>query len=87
MAGRYHGEGDENHEIVQIEMEEMELAIETSGSDKVSTLIIHSAAYPLMVLKRWYDYRELFNSRATRHRSFLVLCVGFFGQLNIPPTR
>jgi hypothetical protein len=34
---RYHGEGDENHEIVLIEMEEMELAIETTGSDKART--------------------------------------------------
>jgi hypothetical protein len=32
---RYHGEGDPNHPVVRIEMEEMELAIETTGSDKV----------------------------------------------------
>ena len=32
---RYHGEGDPNHPIVRIEMEEMEVAIETTGSDKV----------------------------------------------------
>lgn len=36
--------------------------------------------------KRWYDYRELFNTRAARHRMFLVLCVGFFGQIDLPPT-
>ncbi|OQV01787.1 hypothetical protein CLAIMM_07081 [Cladophialophora immunda] len=36
--------------------------------------------------KRWYDYRELFNSRGARHRMFLVLCVGFFGQIDLPPT-
>jgi MFS family permease len=36
--------------------------------------------------QRWYDYRELFNSRGARHRMFLVLCVGFFGQIDLPPT-
>lgn len=36
--------------------------------------------------QRWYDYRELFNTRAARHRSFLVLCIGFFGQIDLPPT-
>jgi len=69
ILAKYHGEGDPNHPIVRIEMEEMEVAIETAGSDK-----------------RWYDYRQLFNTRAARHRMFLVLCIGFFGQLNLPPT-
>ncbi|EXJ54382.1 hypothetical protein A1O7_09721 [Cladophialophora yegresii CBS 114405] len=66
---KYHGEGDPNHEIVQLEMDEMRDRVNTSGSDK-----------------RWYDYRELFNSRGARHRMFLVLCVGFFGQIDLPPT-
>ncbi|KAL3472279.1 general substrate transporter [Aspergillus californicus] len=30
--------------------------------------------------KRWWDYRELFNSRETRYRSMLVLFIAFFGQ-------
>lgn len=30
--------------------------------------------------KRWWDYRELFNSPEVRYRSFLVLWIGFFGQ-------
>ncbi|KAJ9603792.1 hypothetical protein H2200_011978 [Cladophialophora chaetospira] len=66
---RYHGEDDPNHEIVQLEMDEMRDCVNTSGSDK-----------------RWYDYRELFNSSGARHRMFLVLCVGFFGQIDLPPT-
>ena len=33
---RYHGEGDPDDEIVRIEMDEMRVAIETEGSDKVS---------------------------------------------------
>ncbi|RHZ56252.1 putative MFS lactose permease [Aspergillus thermomutatus] len=30
--------------------------------------------------KRWWDYRELFNSRETRYRSMLVMFMAFFGQ-------
>lgn len=36
--------------------------------------------------KRWWDYRGLFRTRGDRHRMFLVLCVGFFGQIDLPPT-
>ncbi|TFK51357.1 hypothetical protein OE88DRAFT_1629880 [Heliocybe sulcata] len=36
--------------------------------------------------KRWWDYRDLFNSREARYRSFLVGCIAFFGQLDLPPT-
>ncbi|KZT30214.1 general substrate transporter [Neolentinus lepideus HHB14362 ss-1] len=35
---------------------------------------------------RWWDYRDLFNSREARYRSFLVACIAFFGQLDLPPT-
>lgn len=30
--------------------------------------------------KRWWDYRELFNSREQRYRTMLVVSMGFFGQ-------
>lgn len=30
--------------------------------------------------KRWWDYRELFNSREQRYRTMLVFAMGFFGQ-------
>jgi MFS family permease len=30
--------------------------------------------------KRWWDYRALFNSRNARYRSFMVVCIAFFGQ-------
>ncbi|KAH7921078.1 general substrate transporter [Leucogyrophana mollusca] len=36
--------------------------------------------------KRWWDFRKLFNTRASRHRIWIVLAVGFFGQLDLPPT-
>jgi hypothetical protein len=69
ILAKYHGEGDPSHEIVQIEMLEMESAIETAGTDK-----------------QWWNYKDLFSTKSNRHRMFLVMCVGFFGQLNLPPT-
>ena len=36
--------------------------------------------------KRWWDYRGLFNSRQARYRTFLVTCIAWFGQLDLPPT-
>ena len=30
--------------------------------------------------KRWWDYRELFNSREVRYRTMLVVAMAFFGQ-------
>ncbi|KZT21764.1 general substrate transporter [Neolentinus lepideus HHB14362 ss-1] len=36
--------------------------------------------------KRWWDIRELFNSRAARYRTYLIVCIAFFGQLILPPT-
>ncbi|OQV00862.1 hypothetical protein CLAIMM_06303 [Cladophialophora immunda] len=36
--------------------------------------------------KRFWDFRELFNTRAARYRTFLVTCIAWFGQLDLPPT-
>ncbi|TFK50630.1 general substrate transporter [Heliocybe sulcata] len=36
--------------------------------------------------KRWWDVRELFNSRSALYRSYLIVCIAFFGQLILPPT-
>ncbi|KAJ9616676.1 hypothetical protein H2200_000395 [Cladophialophora chaetospira] len=36
--------------------------------------------------KRFWDFRELFNSPAARYRTFLVTCIAWFGQLDLPPT-
>ncbi|KAL1965474.1 hypothetical protein VTN77DRAFT_5730 [Rasamsonia byssochlamydoides] len=63
VLAEYHGEGDRNSPIVQLEYREMLEDISKTGSDK-----------------RWWDYRELFNSRETRYRSMLVLFMAFFGQ-------
>ncbi|KAF2838001.1 general substrate transporter [Patellaria atrata CBS 101060] len=60
---KYHGEGDRNSPIVQLEYREMVEDISVTGSDK-----------------RWWDYRELINSREVRYRSFLVVAMAFFTQ-------
>ncbi|CDO72080.1 hypothetical protein BN946_scf184962.g23 [Trametes cinnabarina] len=36
--------------------------------------------------KRWWDFRELFNSRSARYRTFLISCIAFFGTWDLPPT-
>ncbi|KAF2427264.1 general substrate transporter [Tothia fuscella] len=63
VMAKYHGEGDRNSPIVQLEYAEMMEDISTTGSDK-----------------RWWDYRELFNSPEVRYRSMLVIAMAFFGQ-------
>jgi len=38
---RYHGEGDPEHQIVELEMQEMNEAISTTGTDKQVSLSFH----------------------------------------------
>lgn len=66
---KYHGDGDPNALVANLELEEMQEVIEIDGSDK-----------------RWWDFRELFNSREARYRTFLVTCIAWFGELDLPPT-
>jgi hypothetical protein len=35
---------------------------------------------------RWWDIRDLFNSRANRYRSFLIILFALFSELDLPPT-
>lgn len=35
---------------------------------------------------RWWDFRGLLRTRGDRHRFFLVACIAFFGQWDLPPT-
>jgi hypothetical protein len=62
---KYHGNGNPNSAIVQLEMNEIEeainYAVETSD-------------------KRWWDYRFLFNTRASRYRVWLLMLVSVFSQ-------
>jgi hypothetical protein len=59
VLAEYHGEGDRNSPLVQLEYREMLEDISNVGADK-----------------RWWDYRELFDSRETRYRSMLVVFMG-----------
>lgn len=59
VMAKYHGEGNPESPIVQLELKEMMDEISKTGSDK-----------------RWWDYRELFNSPEVRYRTFLVFLVG-----------
>ncbi|MCJ1367520.1 hypothetical protein MMC16_006653 [Acarospora aff. strigata] len=63
VMAKYHGEGNRDSPIVQLEFREMMDDISITGSDK-----------------RWWDYRELVNSKEVRYRSMLVVAMGFFGQ-------
>ena len=36
--------------------------------------------------KRWWDFRDLFNSRGARYRTFLVVAVAWFSEIELPPT-
>lgn len=63
VMAKYHGEGDPNSPIVQLEYREMQEDISKTGSDK-----------------RWWDYRELFNTAEVRYRTMLVVAMAFFGQ-------
>lgn len=66
---KYHGDGDPNSLVVNLEMQEMSEVIDLEGSDK-----------------RFWDFRCLFNTRAARYRTFLVTCIAWFGELDLPPT-
>jgi sugar porter (SP) family MFS transporter len=66
---KYHGEGNPDSKLVDLEMAEMEEVIELQGADK-----------------RWWDVRALFHTRGDRYRLFLVVCVAFFSEIDLPPT-
>ncbi|CAK7226490.1 hypothetical protein SBRCBS47491_006249 [Sporothrix bragantina] len=66
---KYHGDGNPDSLVANLELEEMAEVIEMDGSDK-----------------RWWDFRSLFRTRADRYRIFLVTCISWFGELDLPPT-
>ncbi|KAH7322999.1 lactose permease [Stachybotrys elegans] len=63
VLAKYHGEGDPNHPIVQLQYREI---LEQHNMYKSENA--------------WWDYRELFNTRAARYRLAMVICMAFFGQ-------
>lgn len=66
---KYHGDGNSDSAIVQLEMEEMMEVVSITGSDK-----------------RWWDFRDLFNTKGARYRTFLVIAVAWFSEIELPPT-
>ena len=36
--------------------------------------------------KRWWDFRDLFNTKGARYRTFLVIAVAWFSEIELPPT-
>ena len=62
MQTKYHGDGDPNSPIIQLELQEMDMDISTAGSDK-----------------RWWDFRELFNTREARYRFFQAFAMQWIG--------
>ncbi|KAI9743635.1 MAG: hypothetical protein M1818_002951 [Claussenomyces sp. TS43310] len=60
---KFHGEGNRDSPIVQLEYREMMAEISKTGADK-----------------RWWDFRELFNSREVRYRTMLTVAMSIFSQ-------
>ncbi|KAH9860718.1 hypothetical protein J1614_012050 [Plenodomus biglobosus] len=63
IMAKYHGDGDENSPIVQLQLHEITEDFSATRSDNP-----------------WWDFRELVNTRASRYRLFMVICMAFFGQ-------
>lgn len=36
--------------------------------------------------KTWWDFRDLFNTKGARYRTFLVVAVAWFSEIELPPT-
>ncbi|KAF3386839.1 Lactose permease [Penicillium rolfsii] len=67
VLARYHGEGDASHPMVTLQVKEMRHQITVSVSDSS---------------KKWWDYRELFNTHSARRRFICVAGMACFGQLS-----
>ena len=63
VLAKYHGDGDEQDPVVQLQYHEI---IEQSK--------LFRSENP------WWDYRELFNTRAARWRIAMVIGMSFIGQ-------
>ncbi|KAF1993784.1 general substrate transporter [Amniculicola lignicola CBS 123094] len=63
VMAKYHGDGDANAPIVQLQLHEI-------SADFAAT----QDANP------WWEFRELFNTKAARYRLAMVIAMAFFGQ-------
>ncbi|KAJ5112149.1 hypothetical protein N7532_000194 [Penicillium argentinense] len=67
VLARYHGEGDSSHPIVALQIKEMQHQISVTVEDSS---------------KKWWEYRELFNTHSARRRFICVAGMACFGQLS-----
>lgn len=67
VLARYHGEGDASHPMVTLQVKEMQHQITVDVAD---------------FSKKWWDYRELFNSHSARRRFICVAGMACFGQIS-----
>ena len=63
IMAKYHGAGDANAPVVQLQIQEISEDFAVTRNDNP-----------------WWDFRELFNTKAARYRFSLVICMAFFGQ-------
>jgi hypothetical protein len=63
IFAKYHGDGDINTPIVQLQYREV-----------IEQMELYRNENP------WWDFRELYNTKAARYRIAMVICMAFFGQ-------
>ncbi|KAL1654833.1 hypothetical protein SLS61_002582 [Didymella pomorum] len=63
IMAKYHGDGDENHPLVQLQLREITEDFSVTRNDNP-----------------WWDFRELYNTKAARYRMMMVIAMAFFGQ-------
>ena len=67
ILARFHANGDSNHPLVNLEMEEMEESLRQEG---------------MTTFRTFFDLRVLFKSRARRYRMMLNISFSWFGQFS-----
>ena len=63
----YHANGDEEHPIVELEMDEMRASLQN---------------HVMLTWSNFFDLRQLFNTRARRYRMMLNISMSWFGQFS-----
>ncbi|KAH7402122.1 general substrate transporter [Phaeosphaeria sp. MPI-PUGE-AT-0046c] len=63
IMAKYHGEGDENSPLVQLQLHQITEDFAQTRNENP-----------------WWDFRELYNTRAARYRLAMVIAMAFFGQ-------
>jgi hypothetical protein len=63
IMARYHGDGDPNSPLVQLQLHEITEDFAATHNEN-----------------KWYDFRELANTKAARYRLAMVIAMAFFGQ-------